>query len=140
MLDNILAKLIPLALIAGVAGGGADKLKEHVDVDQVANIVEIVLTRYELGGITHVIVTHYKEKRQLPSSFGFDVFLRKNMIQANETQTRDPSRDYWDMSYRFFPSGDSFQLRSCGPDKKCGTKDDIVVERRNLKQVQTLDL
>ncbi len=76
----------------------------------------------ELIAIRHLLEVHYVSRQAYPPDFAS--YLRENL---RADLARDTSKDPWGRPYRFEARGESFVLRSDGPDKTSGTTDDLEV-------------
>jgi len=82
--------------------------------------------------------------KQIADGIGAYKNERGNFVEANEISKlldflsprylKTPQRfDLWGEEFEYHGSADGYRLISCGPDRKLGTKDDLIVENGALK-------
>ena len=125
------AKLIGICatifILGKFSGIGEEQIKYFTDV------VKITLTQHEVNSIAHQIYGMTITDGRIPdhSDEEWAKYIRANM--KADIPGRDSAKDYWDQFYivrEIDPvpglSGDGFIVRSCGPDEKEETEDDIT--------------
>ena len=87
------------------------------------NFAKTILVKYELSAMARTITVKAIGKNIVPTPATFRQYLRETMQSS-----RDPSLDMWDTPYVFQRKGKIGIITSCGPDKKCGTADDLLTK------------
>jgi hypothetical protein len=118
-------KAVPMLLMVGGVATSADKLKPLIEHSKCTAV------QMEVNEITKMIrMDHIVDDKAIPKPETFGEYLKKNMrVEANETSTRDVSKDFWGTSYRFELSGNMIKVISAGPDTQFDTSDDIYSKR-----------
>ena len=120
---SALLKLLPLAAVGVVIysnSGSIAKSLNIVDKVQVAASAGI-----EMKGIAEAVALEYSSEGTLPVE-DFGKFLRENMREKSGKETRDHTKDMWGTEYKLAIKPPGFEVRSAGPDKAWGTKDDLA--------------
>jgi len=81
-----------------------------------------VQTRHEMAFIATALEAEYVSLNQYPSPASLTDFIQTWIPKEHRD---DPTLDYWKSEYRLEVEGDVVTLKSCGPDRQCGTKDDV---------------
>ena len=132
MLDKLLFKIGPLAALIYIGVNGTDGI--GTDLTDVSNIFGNIRTQMEVGSIADQLFKDYRYTGRFPPNF--QAYLRRTMESSSED--RDVSVDYWGTPYKLEASKEEFLVRSCGADKSCGSKDDIVAGKKNLSKYEVI--
>ena len=114
----MLAKLIPLALVGGLAVGGMTQGKKQLAYFQ--NIAQISATQQEEANIQKLIMIELTES-QLPGDAWMNI-----VRQQVSAKGRDPVVDRWGYYYSCTFGEGTVVVGSAGPDVTFQTEDDII--------------
>ncbi|CAK0775483.1 hypothetical protein CCP3SC5AM1_90026 [Gammaproteobacteria bacterium] len=93
----------------------------------IENNSEILVASQEINTIVKVVYTDYLisgRSLNTMSQKSFAAYLRKRIKSID--RVRDPAKDPWLIPYRItIRNGDSYEIRSAGPDLEFNTEDDI---------------
>jgi hypothetical protein len=112
-----LIRLTPVLLAAAAATQATDKLE-----DLGAPVINIALehkAQAELGGIVKLLRLDLVAGGSLPRNLAS--YLRQNM----DSQGTDVTKDPWETPYELVEEYGAVYVRSCGPDRLCGSRDDV---------------
>ena len=117
--------------MAYIGANSTDVLPDNIE--DVTEIVGIIRTQIEVGGIRDAVYSEYRYAHKYPNNFS--AFIEK--IMESNDDNRDISCDYWGSPWELEKSKGEFLIRSCGPDRSCGTSDDIVAIKKNINRKST---
>jgi hypothetical protein len=87
--------------------------------DQILKTVYVVRTRSELRGMCKMLKLDLATGDPVPANFG-------KYLEANaDSDEGDVTRDVWGTRFELVHLGAAISVRSCGPDKRCGSADDL---------------
>jgi len=127
MFAKLIGVCATIFILGKFAGIGEEQIKYFTD------IVKITLTQHEVNSIAHQIYGMTIVDGRIPdrSTEEWASYIRANM--KADVPGRDPSKDYWETLYEVREvdtvpglSGEGFIVRSCGPDTREETEDDIT--------------
>lgn len=117
----MLTKLIPLALIVGLAAKGGPMMKDQMEY--LTNYAKISATHAELSNYKKLMIIEMVEFGRAPNGSEWQEIIRSQVEQTD----RDPLVDMWGYYITYWSSEWDFALSSAGPDVTLNTDDDIVV-------------
>ena len=97
-----------------------------------ADMIDAVSTGVEIKQI-QVLITDFQQKRKRwPTEDEFQQLIEATFKNTrNDSLQSDSLVDMWGEPYNYFRKGSGFALVSMGPDRKPGTRDDIILLQRN---------
>ena len=119
-----IAKLLPLAVMGGIAVHSGPAIKERIGGFGGAG--EKIQTKSRLTAILDAAALQVASDDEwtLESAGGFRAFVKKNVrIKGNDRA--DASIDPWGTPLKGQIAGRRMSVTSAGPDKKFGTRDDL---------------
>lgn len=129
-MTNFLFRVAVIGLVLFLFKTSTDKGQKAFD--RAVNWGRGVMVGADLSTFSKEINTEYAFSGNWPRDF--PAWIREN---AKRNDGSDPAADPWGQTIRFTvprnaPAG-TFELRSCGPDRKCDTPDDLVHRERAAK-------
>jgi hypothetical protein len=108
--------------------GGLFLMRDRLVEVQTAvyDIVRVYQTKQELAGQVHMLESD-SVANGLPAPERYAHYLRDSGGYA--LGGRDLSQDPWETPYTLSIDGNTYCVRSAGPDRQYGTEDDVFVER-----------
>ena len=95
------------------------------------DMVDAVETGVEFKQIETMILGFQKKFDRWPTEEEFQTLVNENFLKdRTDGLYRDGMVDMWGEPYNYFRQGSGFVVLSTGPDKKPGTKDDVILLRR----------
>jgi hypothetical protein len=118
---GFLKKLIPTVILIYLIDLNARHFRDIVG--QLNTWWGTARTRMEMGEIAAALDAEYASTGKYPEPEGFAEFVRHWVKPKSSLQ--DPCYDRWRQAFRFDVHGSHYEILSCGPDRTCGTADDI---------------
>jgi hypothetical protein len=106
--------------------------RQWESVELVATAVEaekIKRTKADMQELAQAIERYRSRQNEYPKVKEFSALI--DVLLAHQL-ARIIREDYWHQSYVYAPGPNGYQVRSLGPDRKQGTRDDIVFENGEL--------
>jgi hypothetical protein len=113
-----LTRLIPLTLAGLALARGADDIKQIAS--EFMSSASVLNTTSEMQSIASLL--QLKMMVGIPPPKDLKAF-----IEANTDPKPGGADDAWGQPYRLANVRGAWELRSCGADRDCGNKDDVVV-------------
>jgi hypothetical protein len=117
---RFLKKLIPLALLIVLIDANARHFRDVVG--RLDAWWRSAQTRMQMGEIAAALDAEYASTGHFPEPGRFREFVRR---WVRPRDPRDAYYDRWGQPFRFRLEGSVYEIRSCGPDRSCGTPDDV---------------
>ncbi|MDI6781377.1 MAG: hypothetical protein QME49_04635 [bacterium] len=121
MIGSFIFKVFPLFLVVYFLPPALTNAK--IIYKAMEQRVAVLYAQHEMNLIANAVITNYQLTGKFPANL--DEFIRAH-LRAND-KDRDITLDRWGKKYIFEVNHNYFKIKSSGPDKKCGTGDDVVV-------------
>jgi hypothetical protein len=118
---RFLKKLIPVLLLIYLIDVNARHF--HEIVGQLNAWWGTAQTRMEMGAIAAALDAEFASTERYPEPKDFKDFVR-HWVRPHG-RDRDPYHDRWGQPFQLRVEHTYYEILSCGPDRLCGTADDI---------------
>jgi len=123
-MSSLIVRLLPLALLAFFFFSGKEKIT-NIGI-QARDIALEYKASIDIQEMVKMLRLSLIDEPRPPRDF--IAFLEENAATSRAKRGIDP----WGSEYQLAKTfGQGLKIRSCGPDRECGTDDDVEAEVRN---------
>ena len=123
----LVRNLIPVVLFVAIAVHCGGTIKEKLAAGGLGSTTDRAVTKRRMVAVLEAVSLEAAsaEDFDMGSQADFRAFIKKSVRNGKDLKS-DPSVDEWGMPFHYERHGAVFKVISAGPDRKFGTKDDIV--------------